>query len=122
MTTNLTAAAPAVPGRALRPLVPLAPLLGLAVVAGVTTVSLAYGRGAMAGTMGLGLPAFAGMWAVMMAGDGRAHGGGRGREARHRWAPVGRVAGFAALVLAVAVWWMPGLTAGLHPDPHHATM
>jgi predicted metal-binding membrane protein len=43
-----------------------AALIGLAAVAAALTVASARGAGPMTGTMGLGLPAFAGTWALMM--------------------------------------------------------
>lgn len=44
----------------------VAALFGVAAVAWALAAVQARGMGAMAGTMGLELPAFAGMWALMM--------------------------------------------------------
>ena len=81
------------------------------------TVALARGMAGMTGTMGLGLVAFVPVWTLMMA----AMVGLAALvliEKTWRWGPaVGRLAGVAALALAVAIIWFPWLASGLHTAP-----
>ena len=75
-------------------------LLIVAAGAWAATIALARGMAGMTGTMGLGLAAL-----VLT-------------EKVWRWGPVaGRIAGAAALALAVATIWLPWLAPGLHAAP-----
>src|SRR5205807_460042 len=115
------------PGQAARE---AAALLILAAGAWVATVALARGMAGMAGTMGLGLAAFAAIWTLMMAAmmlpsvtptavlyartvQGK-------RAARIAGLVVGYLAVWAAAGLpAFGLAWLAGRLTGLHPGAAH---